>query len=452
MAAPLTVSYFFGIARSGTYQSRSGDGRRVLVAVAGMDEGTRRRFMLLAGIQGSAVEGSVFDQLMSRPDETSVSTTQYFAIAARQGLRIFAITADNIGTALPQIATSASVRNDIANAINAGHVAFVPEADLTHKGFSGIGYLLLDPQTGAGAYLIDGGRNGLNTPDCKSAARPQAVEISVQSLLAWETLAPALLGYAGTPTNAEERAAYEVAKEAIERAAKPAAERIARSLAPRMLAAIAIPGANIVLPVAVATAISIEILLVTYQIKMLLADLEIQTRARTEEDLRCRCEDNTGLPECECRKEPYPHQPVRVVPARNVYDVRVDTHHTCADGSGNSYGGRDVMLISPRLGSVSVDLFSEPNQLACEVKISFKNEPYDAYVLANWLTRTIAQLTRQRDVATSCGWSHCVIVNKQWMQQLIADAGFNVILKESCGSAAVPSDPLEIPETPLDGD
>ncbi len=141
MAAPLTVSYLFGLPRSGTYRSRSGDAKRVLIAVAGRDAGVRRQFVMLAGIQGSAIEGSVLDQLLSRPEETSVFTTQSLAIAMRQGLRVYAITAQNLDTVLPQITTSAEVKQDIATAVAAGRVAVVPERDLEHNGYTGIGYL-----------------------------------------------------------------------------------------------------------------------------------------------------------------------------------------------------------------------------------------------------------------------------------------------------------------------
>jgi hypothetical protein len=127
-------------------------------------------------------------------------------------------------------------------------------------------------------------------------------------------------------------------------------------------------------------------------------------------------------------------------------------HHTCADGSGNSYGGMDVKLISPER-SISVDLFSEPLQMACEVKTSFKNEPYDPVVLKAWRERTLSQLTTQREIAERCGWKHCLIVNKQWMKdELDKVSKFEIKVNPTCGSGSALPEPVqeEFPSIPLD--
>ena len=157
------------------------------------------------------------------------------------------------------------------------------------------------------------------------------------------------------------------------------------------------PGVNVLLAVALAVVIAIEIFLLVMEIKLIIEELKLVTKTRTEEDTRCKCEINPSDPSCQqCEKRPYPHNPSRAVPQITVYDRRVDVHHTCADGSGNSYGGMDVLLISPREGSISVDLFSEPLQLACEVKTSFKNSEYAPYILSRWLNNTITQVQLNR--------------------------------------------------------
>jgi Transglutaminase-like superfamily len=156
-AMPLTTRYFFGVARTASYQSVSGDARRVLSAAAGSDENARRRFALTAGLQGSSIEGSVLDQLYSRPEETSVSTTQYLAIAMRQGLKLYSITGENLNAVLPLLGTSQSVKDDIVNAVAAGMVAFVPERDITHKGYTGIGYMRSSIHLGSSYDAQSGG-------------------------------------------------------------------------------------------------------------------------------------------------------------------------------------------------------------------------------------------------------------------------------------------------------
>ncbi|ELA09178.1 hypothetical protein MOMA_02185 [Moraxella macacae 0408225] len=51
--------------------------------------------------------------------------------------------------------------NDIRNAVNAGRIVTAHERNISVKGWSGSGYIIIDPYTGAGAYLIGGGVDGV---------------------------------------------------------------------------------------------------------------------------------------------------------------------------------------------------------------------------------------------------------------------------------------------------
>lgn len=55
---------------------------------------------------------------------------------------------------------SADAENDIRNAVSAGKIATAHETRLNVNGWVGEGYTLIDPNTGAGAYMISGGGNG----------------------------------------------------------------------------------------------------------------------------------------------------------------------------------------------------------------------------------------------------------------------------------------------------
>lgn len=46
---------------------------------------------------------------------------------------------------------------DVANAINAGKEVTISQTQVHAFGWSGTGYIVLNPNTGTGAYLIDGG-------------------------------------------------------------------------------------------------------------------------------------------------------------------------------------------------------------------------------------------------------------------------------------------------------
>jgi hypothetical protein len=94
--------------------------------------------------------------------------------------------------------------------------------------------------------------------------------------------------------------------------------------------------------------------------------------------------------------------------------------------------------------------------MACEVKTSFRDTPYDVYVLDRWKASVNRQLADQKSVTKACNWRHCVIVNKPWMKAEIESMkdndrnGFDVRLNETCGSAVQPPDPLEVPVPGLD--
>jgi hypothetical protein len=90
----------------------------------------------------------------------AVSAVKALAIAASQGQKIYTITPKNAATALPQLSVSRTVAAEIKNALAAGKEVTVHEKAINAHGFSGVGYILVDPETGAGAYLIEGGGNG----------------------------------------------------------------------------------------------------------------------------------------------------------------------------------------------------------------------------------------------------------------------------------------------------
>lgn len=52
------------------------------------------------------------------------------------------------------------VESEITNSINAGNIVTAHETPVSFVGGTNVGYLLIDPLTGAGAYKIAGGANG----------------------------------------------------------------------------------------------------------------------------------------------------------------------------------------------------------------------------------------------------------------------------------------------------
>ncbi|MEW6712574.1 MAG: hypothetical protein AB1403_22340, partial [Candidatus Riflebacteria bacterium] len=82
------------------------------------------------------------------------------ALAQAQGQRIYTITPSNAATALPKLPVGGEVGAEIRNAIQAGKEVTIHESPITAHGWTGYGYIIVDPETGAGAYLIEGKGNG----------------------------------------------------------------------------------------------------------------------------------------------------------------------------------------------------------------------------------------------------------------------------------------------------
>jgi hypothetical protein len=89
-----------------------------------------------------------------------VSAVKALAIAQAEGQRIYTITAENAATALPNLPVGGSVGDEIRSAVQAGKEVTVHERAINAHGFSGYGYIVTDPDTGGGGYIIEGGSNG----------------------------------------------------------------------------------------------------------------------------------------------------------------------------------------------------------------------------------------------------------------------------------------------------
>jgi hypothetical protein len=89
-----------------------------------------------------------------------VSAVKALARAAA-GQKIYTLTARN-ADALAQVQVDDAARAEIQDALAAGKVVTVHESPVTISGWTGTGsgYVVADPDTGAGAYTISGGANG----------------------------------------------------------------------------------------------------------------------------------------------------------------------------------------------------------------------------------------------------------------------------------------------------
>jgi len=88
-----------------------------------------------------------------------VSAAKVLDVALAEGQQVFTISAAN-AVDLNNVIIGSDTRQDLINAINAGKEVTVHERPISFNGWNGSGYIVLDPNTGAGGYILAGGING----------------------------------------------------------------------------------------------------------------------------------------------------------------------------------------------------------------------------------------------------------------------------------------------------
>lgn len=126
------------------------------------DQAKPKQFFLTLGMNSSTLEHSVLEQLFSTPENPAegISALKALKIANDQGIPIYTINQENINTIFPQLQVDADVKADIVNAVSAGEEVTVSKTNITYNGWTGCGYIIIAPDTGAGAYMISGEMNG----------------------------------------------------------------------------------------------------------------------------------------------------------------------------------------------------------------------------------------------------------------------------------------------------
>ncbi len=130
------------------------------------DNNNRQNFLnyrMQAGMIASSLEHQTPEQMYNTDPNNpiqGISTMKALALANAEGQKIYTITQQNIDTILPMIQASSLTKGDIQSAVNAGKTVTVHEREVSVPGWTGTGYIVIDPVTGDGAYLISGGGNG----------------------------------------------------------------------------------------------------------------------------------------------------------------------------------------------------------------------------------------------------------------------------------------------------
>ena len=160
----LGVDTSFGVPVSAGVGGLAMDADRIMSLTKSRDGDNAKKlqFMQASGMNSSALEHSVPEQLFSTPESPveAISAVKAIQIAASQGIPTYTVTKDNKDVVLSQLELDTAVINEIGNAVNAGKVVTVSKTDINFHGWIGAGYIITDPTTGAGAYMISGGDSG----------------------------------------------------------------------------------------------------------------------------------------------------------------------------------------------------------------------------------------------------------------------------------------------------
>jgi hypothetical protein len=126
------------------------------------DPTKRRDLNVQAGLLSSALEHCVPEQMFYTPDHPvqAASAVKVLQIAVNQGQRIYDITEQNRSQAFSNLYLDNNAMSEISLALTAGKEVITHTNQISVPGWTGAGYVILDPSTGDGAYKISGGSNG----------------------------------------------------------------------------------------------------------------------------------------------------------------------------------------------------------------------------------------------------------------------------------------------------
>ncbi len=121
-----------------------------------------------SGAMMSALEHLIPEKIFSSngsPKE-AVSAVKAISIANSMGQKTYTLNTKNYSSVSQYIHFhSSEMRTEINSAIYSGKTVILHDSPIDYQGFSGMGYIILDPETGAGAYKISSGANGGSLSD-----------------------------------------------------------------------------------------------------------------------------------------------------------------------------------------------------------------------------------------------------------------------------------------------
>jgi len=155
----VSVEYVFGMPLKVSLLSLGFDVDRNIHLAIPIDGNMNKKkeFMVLSGMTSSFYEHKVLEEIYN---VDSVSAIKIIQIANERGVPVYTLNSGNISSYINSLQVSNDVKTDILNAINAGMEVTIPQQEFQINDWFGTGYIVMNPQSGAGAYMISGGLAG----------------------------------------------------------------------------------------------------------------------------------------------------------------------------------------------------------------------------------------------------------------------------------------------------
>jgi len=127
------------------------------------DISVKKSYGLSTGIMMSEMEARVFELIFKGLDENSpraLSAMRIIQIANEQQIPVYKVDNSNLTQILSLLQVDSETKQAVSNSVNSGKVVYIPQRNIDFYGWEGTGYIILDPETGAGAYQIKGMNGG----------------------------------------------------------------------------------------------------------------------------------------------------------------------------------------------------------------------------------------------------------------------------------------------------
>lgn len=121
------------------------------------DKNKERAFMIETGLRGARLEYEVFEDILG---VTAVSTAKIFEISQELGIPIVTVNSTNANVTIPDLEVSEYVKEKVMEAVEKGYIVLIPQRNIVINDWEGTGYYIIDPETGAMAYMLSEGIRG----------------------------------------------------------------------------------------------------------------------------------------------------------------------------------------------------------------------------------------------------------------------------------------------------